>query len=157
MARRFAATMLGVTLVAIAAAVITIALSAAPSSAAQQPAAEYKEFQRSVEKVISTAREVAATDQERNDLRTLEFLLQDIRKHVAAADWTKAADAKRRMQIALQRSEKVAADAPRRKAAAEQRRHRELVNQRERQHREEMNQRNRQQQELLNEIRNRRY
>ena len=39
MARRFAATLLGVTLVAIAAAVITVVLSAAPSSAAQQSAA----------------------------------------------------------------------------------------------------------------------
>jgi hypothetical protein len=122
-----------------------------------QSADDYKDLQRSVEKAISGSSGVVASEQERADLKTLQFLLQDLRKQVAASDWKRANETQRKMQIALQRSEKVAADAPRRKAAEEQRRHRELVQQRERQHREEMNQRNRQQQQLINEIRNRRY
>jgi hypothetical protein len=116
---------------------------------AQQPMtaskirAKYQEFQREVEKVVSTAREVSKNDLERGDIRTLQFLLQDLKKHVNSEDWKQASETKNRMQIAFQRSQKVAADAPRRKLQwereAQERRHRELVRQQERQHRELLN------------------
>jgi hypothetical protein len=118
--------------------------------------AEYQQFQRSVERMISGGSEVAANDREWSDIRTLQWLSRDLQKHVDAGDWNRAADVKQRMQVAIQRSQVVVADAPRRKAeqerAEQERQHRELMAQRERQHKEDMAQRARQNQAIVNQL-----
>jgi hypothetical protein len=116
------------------------------------PRSEYQQFQRSVATMISNGSEVAANDRERSDIRTLQWLSRELQKHVDAGDWNRAAEVKQRMQVAIQRSQVVAADAPRRKAEQEERRHRELVAQRERQHQEEMAQSARQNQAIINQL-----
>jgi hypothetical protein len=105
--------------------------------------AEYREFEKNIEKMISTGREAAANQREQSDLRTLEWLLREFKKQVAAGDSKGADQTMDRMNVALQRSRKVVADAPRRKAEREraeaERRHREEMNQRRQHHRELMN------------------
>lgn len=120
-----------------------------------------KEYAERIEKIIKEAHEVAVTDQEKADLRILEWNLKEFKKFAAKKDFKSAAYVKKRMQASLPRSTSVATDAPRRKAewerAERERQHREIVRQNERNHQELMNQlRIQQQQDIINQLRNRR-
>ena len=112
-----------------------------------------EEFQSSLETAISVGREVARTEKERGDLKTLEFLLGDYKKHVADGDWSRADEVRSRMQVVITRNGSLVADAARRKAQQErlmrERQHRELMAQRERHHREQMLRIDRRTQDLL--------
>lgn len=102
---------------------------------------EYDDFRQSVEKVISEATSAAASNAERDDIRTLEFLLRELNQQISAGDWKRAAEVKSRMQVALTRSQAVASDGPKRKAEQDridtERRQREEQKQRERQKKDE--------------------
>ena len=102
---------------------------------------DYDDFRQSVEKVIADATTAAASDAERGDIRTLQFLLRELNQQISAGDWKRAADVKNRMQVALTRSRAVAADGPRRKAEQDridaERAQREERKQRERQRQDE--------------------
>jgi hypothetical protein len=80
---------------------------------------EYLDFLRSADQTVAAGMAAAASDRERGDLRTVQFLSQELRKQVAAGNWNRAAETKSRMTVALQRSGAVAADAPRRQAEQE--------------------------------------
>jgi|GEM_PF-6833714 len=119
------------------------ATGATPSVTSVDPRQQQAEaFQSSLETAISIGREVARTEKERGDLKTLEFLLGDYKKHVAAGDWSRADEVRSRMQVVIKRNESLVADAARRKAQQErairERQHRELMAQRERQHQEQL-------------------
>ena len=87
-----------------------------PADAGRAVGQDYDDFRQSVEKVIADATTAAASDAERADIRTLQFLLRELNQQISAGDWKRAADVKNRMQVALTRSRAVAADGPRRKA-----------------------------------------
>ena len=127
---------------------------AAPLTATVDPRQQQAEaFQGSLETAISIGREVARTERERGDLKTLEFLLCDYKKHVAVGDWSRADEVRGRMQVVIKRNESLVADAARRKAQQErairERQHRELMAQRERQHQEQLKKLDRQLQNML--------
>jgi hypothetical protein len=102
---------------------------------------EYREFGREVSGIVSKMKEVA-TGREKDDLRVLEFRLREYNQAVSNRDWSKADSIRSSLGVQLNRGDAVAADAGRRKAAAERaeadRRHQEAMRQRERQHQEAM-------------------
>lgn len=115
---------------------------------------EHQEFQNFVEGIVGRSSSAVANERERSDVKTLQWLLRDYRKHIADGNWNRADDVKKRMNVVLQRTESVAVDAPRRHEEEKQkqadRRHRAELKQRERHHREQLQQRERQFQELRN-------
>ena len=137
----------------LAASLVLLVAVTGGAFAASPTVAEYKDFGREVAQVISKMKEVAENDRERSDLRTIEFLLRDYNQAVAARTWGKADLVKKRMYVSLTRGSAVAAEAGKRKAdrkrAVSERRHRQVMRQKERHHRETMQK----QQELINRLR----
>jgi len=115
----------------------------AQSADSFQKRQEFSEFAQSVDSTIRGASAVARTQKERGDVRTLQFLLRDLNKHIAAGNWAQATDVRNKMRAALARGGAVAADGPRRVAEQQERRHQEQLNQQNRQHQEAMRQRDR--------------
>ena len=128
-------------------------------SIANAQAPGYREWGKSVEKVISTAASGPMNSIERTNLRALRFHLNEYHKYVAAGDFKRADSKVKEMNVMLQRSESVAAVAPQRAAAVQraeqERRHREVMRQRERHHAEAMYQQRQQHYDTLNRYRRR--
>lgn len=121
-------------------------------SQAYQMRSEFSRFANSVQKTIEQGTAVARNNKERQDFRTLEFLLRDLNKSINSGDWAKAAQLQDKMKVALHRGGIVSSDAPRRKAEEERIQRERDRAQRERHHREQMSQRSQQHQELMNRL-----
>lgn len=113
---------------------------------------EFSEFRRQVAQMIQQGSAAAQSKREQDDFKVLQFLLRDLDRYIASAEWDKAGLVRDRMKISLQRAGWVVQDAPRRKAEQERLQFEREQAQRERQHREQMRQRERQHQELMNRL-----
>ena len=81
-----------------------------PVDAGRAVGQDYDDFRQSIEKVIADATTAAASDAERGDIRSLQFLLRELNQQISAGDWKRAADVKGRMQVALTQQDELLAE-----------------------------------------------